>query len=127
MTQLYTLLESPALLQFPELYRSLGIEETRFQSSRQLNKAIARHPPDILLAEFLYGFGNNYAGVNISNLDVTLYALQRHAPEARVIVVADRSEREHIPKLQAIFRIDAALILPFDETLMRKTLEEPGF
>ena len=127
MTQLYTLLESPNLLQFPELYRSLGIEETRFHSSRQLNKAIAKQPPDILLAEFRYGFGNNYAGVNISNLDVTLYALQRHAPEARLIVVADRSEREHIPKLEAIFKLDASLILPFDVSLMRKTLTELGF
>ena len=127
MPQLYTLLESPTLLQFPELYRALGIEETRFQSSRQLNKAIAKQPPDILLAEFIYGFGNNYAGVNVSNLDVTLYALQRHAPDARLIIVADRSEYPHLPKLQEIFKLDATLVIPFGQQQMRKTLEQLGF
>ena len=45
--QLYTLLESPNQLQFTELYRSLGIEETRFGSSRQLNKAIAVLKKDV--------------------------------------------------------------------------------
>lgn len=127
MTRLYTLIESHALLRFPALYKSLGIEETRFQSSRQLNKAIASRPPDIMMAEFIYGFGNNYAGVNVSNLDVSLYALQRHAPDARLIVVADRAERVHVPKLEAIFKLDAILILPVDPKRIRKVLGELGY
>ena len=122
MTHLYTFLETTSQLQFAELYRALGIEETRFASVRQLNKAIAKQPPDILLAEFIYGFGNNYAGVNISNLDVTLYALQQKAPAARTIIVADPIEREHLPKLQAIFELDVILTLPVDAARMRDAL-----
>lgn len=126
MIKLYTLLQTPKQLQFAELYRSLGIEETRFDSSRQLNKTIAKQPPDLLLAEFIYGFGNNYAGVNVSNLDVTLYTLQRHAPEARLIVVADRAERQHLPKLAEIFKLDATLTLPVNAEQMRETLTALG-
>jgi hypothetical protein len=110
--QLYTLLESPTFLQLPELYKSLGVEETRFHTARQLNKAITKTAPDLVLAEFFYGFGNNYAGINISNLDVSLHALQRHAPQAKVMVLADKADRPYVPKLEALFKIDAILTLP---------------
>ncbi len=112
MKQLYTLLESSTFLHFPDLYKSLGIQETRFHTARQFNKAIAKAAPDIMLAEFIYGFGNNYAGINVSNLDVSLHALQRHAPQAKIILLADKAERPHIPKLEALFHIDTILTLP---------------
>jgi hypothetical protein len=51
--QLYTLLESPTFLRFPDLYYSLGIRETRFSSARKFNKAIAKIAPDLILAEFI--------------------------------------------------------------------------
>ena len=122
MKQLYTLLESPTLLQFPELYKLLGINETRFRATRPFNKAIAKAAPDIILAEFFYGFGNNYAGVNISNLDVSLYALQRHAPAAKVIIVADKAEFPHVSKLEELFKIDAVLALPLTEKDLKTTI-----
>lgn len=112
MKQLYSLLESPTFLQFPELYKSLGVQETRFNSGRQLNKAIAKTAPDIVLAEFFYGFGNNYAGINISNLDVSLRALQRHAPQAKIMVLTDKADRPYVPKLKALFKVDTILTLP---------------
>jgi hypothetical protein len=120
---LYTLFESPTFPHFPDLYASLGIQETRFQSARAFNKAIAKQAPDIVLAEFLYGFSNNYAGVNVCNLDVSLYALQRHAPDARVIITTDKSERLYVPKLTALFEIDAVLVLPVDKLMLRQALE----
>ena len=124
MKQLYTLLESATFLRFPELYAALGIEESRFQSARQFNKAIAKRAPDIVLAEFRYGFGNNYAGVNISNLDVSLYALQRHAPQAKIMVLADKTEQPHIPKLKALFRIDTVLDLPCSKQSLKSALQQ---
>ncbi len=124
MKQLYTLLESATFLRFPELYAELGITETRFTSARQFNKALAKQAPDIVLAEFRYGFGNNYAGVNISNLDVSLYALQRHAPEAKVIVLADKTEQPHLPKLEALFSIAATLTLPCSKQTLKATLQQ---
>ena len=124
MKQLYTLLESATFLHFPELYATLGIKESRFQSARQFNKAIAKQAPDIILAEFRYGFGNNYAGVNVSNLDVSLYALQRHAPQAKIIVLADKTERPHIPKLKALFRVDIVLNLPCSRPSLKSALQQ---
>ena len=122
MKNIYTLFESTTFLRFPELYASLDISETRFQSARQFNKAISRQVPDIVMAEFRYGFGNNYASVNVSNLDVSLYTLQRHAPDARVIVVADKTEIPHLPKLQALFDIDVMLPLPVSESSLDTAL-----
>ncbi|HEY9150499.1 MAG TPA: hypothetical protein VIQ75_06780, partial [Gammaproteobacteria bacterium] len=64
------------------------------------------------VAEFFYGYGNNYAGVNISNLDVLLYSLQRYAPQARVIVLVDKSERIHVDKLNDILPLAGVLTHP---------------
>lgn len=125
MKKLYTLFESPTFPHFPDLYRSLGIQESRFQSARAFNKAVAKQAPDIVLAEFLYGYGNNYAGINVCNLDVSLYTLQQHAPDARIIIVTDKTERVYVPKLTALFAIDAVLVLPIDQLELQKTLEAP--
>jgi hypothetical protein len=51
------------------------------------------------VAEFFYGFGNNYAGANVSNLDVFLAALQKQAPEARVIVLVAKDQAHYVPLL----------------------------
>jgi len=75
------------------------------------------------MAEFRFGFGNNYAGVNISNLDVSLYALQRYAPHAKIIVVVDKIEMPHLPKLQSIFKIDAVLRLPISKASLKDALQ----
>jgi len=120
---IYSLLESSTFLRFPALYAELGLEESRFTSARHFNKAIAKKAPDIILAEFRYGFGNNYAGVNISNLDVSLYALQRHAPEAKILILADKTEQAHLPKLQALFHIDAILPLPCSKAQIKGALQ----
>ena len=75
-----------------------------------------------MLAEFVYGYGNNYAGINISNLDVSLHALQRYAPSAKVILLVDKVERPHVSKLEALFEIDAILTLPVTASKMKSTL-----
>lgn len=124
MIQLYTLLESQKLPCFSSFLQSLSIVETRFDSTRKLNKAISKHPPDILLAEFIYGFGNNYAGVNVSNLDVSLYTLQRHAPNARLVILADKPEIPHLPKLEALFEIHALLTPPVNQQKLQQALDD---
>jgi DNA-binding NarL/FixJ family response regulator len=123
MKRLYTLYESPTFVNYPDLTASLDIQESRFQSARAFNKAIAKQAPDIVLAEFLYGYSNNYAGVNVCNLDVSLYALLRHAPNARIIVVTDKSERIYVPKLTALFEIDAVLTSPVSRQALQASLE----
>jgi hypothetical protein len=109
---LYTILESPRHPDFSALYRRRGIRELRMSSMRKAISESKRHPPDFVVAEFFYGYGNNYAGVNISNLDVLLYSLQRYAPLARVIVLVDKSERIHVDKLNDILPLAGVLTHP---------------
>ena len=66
----------------------------------------------MVIADFFYGYGNNYAGANVSNLDVMLRSLQRFAPAARIIVLSDRQQREHVDKLAHLFTLSAIVTLP---------------
>lgn len=122
MSILFSLIESPSHPPFSTLYQRLGITEQRFTAARKLHKALPQQPPDFLVGEFIYGYGNNYAGVNVCNLDVTLYALQRFAPQARVIVLVHPTEMPHVEKLTALFRIHAVLPYPVTEQSMQQAL-----
>ncbi len=109
---LFTIVETAVLPDCAGVYRRLGIQEYRPDSQRKAISLLKKHKPDYVLAEFQYGYGNNYAGVNVSNLDVFLASMQKYAPQARVIVLVSKSEREHVDKLAKLFRIDMVLTLP---------------
>jgi hypothetical protein len=109
---LFSIVESPTHPDFSALYRKLGIEEVRLASQRKAIGELRRRPPDIVVAEFFYGYGNNYAGVNISNLDVFLASLQKYAPAARVIVLVSKAERAHVDKLGVLFPLHGILQFP---------------
>ena len=112
---LFSIIESPAHPDFSRLYKRLAISEFRLASMRKAISALKDHRPDYVVAEFFYGYGNNYAGVNVSNLDVFLYSLQKYAPDARVIVLVDRRERAFVEKLSALFTLHAVLSYPVRE------------
>ncbi|MDV3237564.1 MAG: hypothetical protein LOY58_01765 [Gammaproteobacteria bacterium] len=109
---LFSIVESPAHPDFSALYRRLDIADVRLTSTRKAIAALKERTPDFVVAEFFYGYGNNYAGVNISNLDVFLFSLQKYAPRARVIVLVDRAERQHVDKLNDILPLHAVLLQP---------------
>jgi hypothetical protein len=119
---LYSLIESPAHPDFSGLYNKQGLHEVRLTSSRKAMSELKKNPPDIVVAEFFYGYGNNYAGINISNLDVFLHALQRYAPDARVIVLVEKPERQFVDKLMELFAIHAVLTYPVTEKMMAEAL-----
>jgi hypothetical protein len=122
MKTLYSLIESPFAPDFRALYDALGIVGERFDSARNLHRALQKKPPDFFVGEFVYGWGNNYAGANVSNLDVTLRTLQCVAPAAKLIVFLQPREAAHIDKLLDLFPIDAVLTYPVDEAQMRAAL-----
>ena len=109
---LFSIVESPGHPNLSDLYRRLGILEVRLASQRKAVQALKRQPPDYVVAEFFYGFGNNYAGANLSNLDVLLASLQRYAPAARVIVLVDKAQRQYVNALAARFPVHAVLVQP---------------
>jgi hypothetical protein len=112
---LFSIVESPAHPDFSRLYKRLEIMEVRLASMRKAISALKDDTPDYVVAEFFYGYGNNYAGVNVSNLDVFLYSLQKYAPDARVVVLVDRRERQFVDKLSALFPLYAVLQHPVRE------------
>lgn len=126
MKTLYSLFESPFPPDFSALYRELGIEAQRFDSARNLHRALQKQPPDYFVGEFVYGWGNNYAGANISNLDVTIRTLQRFAPEAKIIVFLHPREADHVDKLLALFPVHAVLTYPVSAEAMQKALQDPA-
>ena len=123
MKRFYALVESPISFHFPDLYQTLEIVAERFDSARNLHRALQKQPPDFFVGEFIYGWGNDYAGATVSNLDVTLRTLQCAAPQAKMIVVMQASEEAHIGKLLALFSIHAVLKFPVTQEQMRATLQ----
>lgn len=118
----FSLVESPQHPNFSALYRRLGLEERRLHSIRETNKLLKKQAPELLVAEFFYGYANNYAGANVSNLDVVLSTLKRYAPHARVVVLADRSERRYVDRLTERFPLEAVLTHPVTEAQMEEVI-----
>ena len=120
---IFSIIESPSHPAFTSLYQRLGFAEQRFTAMRKAISALKKSKPDVVVAEFFYGFGNNYAGVNVSNLDVFLHSLQKYAPEAKVIVLVSKEERQHVDKLAALFTLHQVLIQPVSQADMQQVLE----
>ena len=120
---LYDIVESPVHPDLSALCDDLGFERLAFSSQRKAISQLKRRPPDWVVADFFYGYGNNYAGVNLSNLDVFLYSLQKYAPGARVIVACDRREREHAERLGELFPLHGLLTYPLAPEALEPLLE----
>ena len=124
MKNLFSIVESPLHPDFSALYRRLGLHEVRLGSMRKAISALKSRTPDIVVAEFMYGYGNNYAGVNVSNLDVFLYSLQKYSRDSAIIVMADKQEVQYVDKLQALFPIQAVLQHPVTGQEMEACLQD---
>ena len=122
---LYDIIESPSHPDLSGLVQRLGFERLAFTAQRKALASLKRRPPDVLVADFFYGWGNNYAGANVSNLDVLLRSLQRFAPQARVVILADANEAPHVERLGALFTLDAVVRLPASEADIAAALTAP--
>ncbi len=112
MSTLLSIIESPTFPDFGDFFHKLNIKETQIPSMRKALSLLKKQQPDFIVCEFSYGYGNNYAGVNICNLDVMLHTLEKYSPDTRVIVLVDKSEREYVDKLIELFPIHAVLVYP---------------
>ncbi len=119
---LFSIVESPLHPDFSSLYRQLGLREFRFGSLRKAISALKSSIPDIVVAEFMYGYGNNYAGVNVSNLDVFLYSLQKYSSDSDLIIMVDKAELQYVDKLSTLFPVYAVLQHPVQEQDMKRCL-----
>lgn len=112
---LFSIVESPLHPDFSALYQRLAIKESKFSSMRKAISALKTQTPDLVVAEFMYGYGNNYAGVNVCNLDVFLYSLQKYSSDTGIIVLVDKNEYQYVEKLAALFPLHAVLQYPVRE------------
>ena len=119
---LFSIIESPAHPNFSDLYNQLGIEENKITSMRKVISTLKKQQPDFIVAEFFYGYGNNYAGVNISNLDVLLYSLQKYSAQTKVIVLVDKSEFKYVDKLNSIIKLHDILKYPVNKEQIQNSL-----
>lgn len=125
MKTLFSIVESPLHPNFSALYQRLGYEEVQLTSTRKAVSALKKQVPDLVVADFVYGYSNNYSGIHISNLDVFLMSMQKFAPATPVIILAAANELEHAEKMRNICEI--AAILPFNvsEPTLKATLTAP--
>ena len=77
----------------------------------------------IIVADFVYAFSTYYQATNISNLDVLLHSLIKYDCHPKVIVLADKSERQHVDKLNAIYPLHGVLVLPVKEGELEALLQ----
>ncbi len=122
MKTLFSIIESSGHPNASELYESLGIKETKLTSMRKAIAALKKQQPDYIVAEFFYGYGNNYAGVNISNLDVLLYSLQKYSAHTKVIVLVDKEEYKYVDKLNDIIKLHDVFKFPVSKDQLLKSL-----
>lgn len=122
MSSLLSIIESPTHPRFSSLYQQLNISEQRVNSVRNALKLLKREAPDFIVAEFFYGYGNNYAGVHISNLDVLLTSLPKYAPATRVIVIASRLEYQYVEQLNSIYPLTGVLQHPVQQSELEALL-----
>jgi len=119
---LFSIIESSAHPNFTELYKSLAIEEIKIPSMRKAIALLKKQQPDFIVAEFFYGYGNNYAGVNISNLDVLLYSLQKYSAHTKVIVLAEKDECNYADKLNEIIMLHDIFKYPVTKKQIQESL-----
>jgi hypothetical protein len=119
---LFSIIESSGHPNFTSLYNTLGIQESKINSMRKAIAALKKQQPDFIVAEFFYGYGNNYAGVNISNLDVLLYSLQKYSAHTKVIVLVDKGEYQYVDKLNNIIKLHDILKFPINNKQLQDSL-----
>lgn len=119
-----SLIESAQHPDFSSLYRRLGFDVFSVTSQRKAFTLLKKQPIDIVVAEFFYGYGNNYAGANISNLDVLFSTMQKYAPKALVVILVAKNERQYVDKLDRLNQAYVILTYPVNEKLMSETLTE---
>lgn len=119
-----SIIESPTHPKLSSLYQHMGAKEIKVNSSRNAIKALKLHKPDFIVAEFFYGYGNNYAGVNVSNLDVLLSALPKYSPDTKTIVFVEKEEAQYVEKLNALYPLHGAFLHNTPEYAIEESLTQ---
>lgn len=124
---LYSIIETPLHPDLSAVYKEFAMTELKFNSMRKAIASLKNQLPDIIVADFIYGYGSNYAGANVSNLDVFLRSLEAYGKMAKIIVLVDKEEQEFVVKLHELFPLSMALLYPVRPEHMQTVLKELGY
>ena len=124
MLTILSIIESPTHPKLSSLFTDMGAREIKVNSTRNAMKALKTYQPDFIVAEFFYGYGNNYAGVNVSNLDVLLSSLPKYSPNTKTIVFVEKDEAQYIEKLHALYPLHGAFLHDTPEYAIEESLLE---
>jgi len=123
----YSIIESPFHPDLEDVYSRFGLQEIKFNSMRKAIGHLKKQLPDLIVADFVYGYGSNYAGANVCNLDVFLRSLEPFGKDYKMIVFVDKEEQEFVEKLHQLFPISTALLNPVKPEHMQTVLKELGY
>ena len=108
---LLSIVEMGGYPDFSPLYRDFGFQPEKLHSIRQAQAWLKRHQPAVVVAEFHF---DPELRDRMSNLESLCAALQRYAPEARVIVFIETAHRTRLERVEARYPIFGALDYPVD-------------
>lgn len=124
MDTILSIRETPRHPKFAALYEELELEHEEVSSVRRANQYLKKNCPNWIVAEFFYGYGSNYSGVHISNLDMLFVSLQKQACDAKVIALVDKEEKKFIGKLEQLYPLHHYLTYPVRPEQMRDLLTD---
>ncbi len=119
-----SIIESILFPDCTQLYQNKGFKELRVNSIRKAVSLIKKQPVDYIVAEFFYAYSTNYSGIYKSNLEVLLVSLIKHSLNAKVIVLAKKTEIKFINVLNAVdYPLHGVLQLPTSPTQIEVLLD----
>ncbi len=119
-----SIIESILFPDCTQLYQNKGFKELRVNSIRKAVSLIKKQPVDYIVAEFFYAYSTNYSGIYKSNLEVLLVILIKYSPNAKVIVLAKKTEIKFINVLNAVdYPLHGVLQLPTSPTQIEVLLD----
>lgn len=97
---IFSLIEMPEFPKVAHLYEPLGFDEQPFYSSRKLINKLKKTKPDIIVAQFHYLYGSDYASCHLSNLDSVIATLQKYSDyQPKLVLFALKQDLKFIEKL----------------------------
>jgi len=104
---------------YKKLYQELGYAVITEWSERKAISQVRKTPPAVIVADFYH---QTDFRDRLSNLESLLAAVQS-APHTRILVFYEAAHQAVLDQVSARLRIDAALVLPVQESQLRATLQ----
>lgn len=104
---------------YQKLYKELGYSVVSEWSERKAISLIRKAPPAVVVADFYH---QSDFRDRLSNLESLLSVVQG-MPDTRILVFYEPAHQSVLDRVRDRLRIDAALVLPVQEDLLRSTLQ----